>query len=799
VSPETRALVEEHLAECRACQAHLHDLQRDTVSADAVATVIGTPPARGEAVGELRTGEALGRYVVRRRIGAGGMGVVYEAHDPLLDRAIALKVLRSEAWADSEPMRLRFVREAQALARVTHANVVPVHDVGRVGDRVFIAMDLVDGTTAEEWLRVERRGWRDVLTLYLRAGSGLAAAHDVGLVHRDFKPANVLVGRDGRVCVTDFGLVRIVAEASAHAAAAPFDAAGYASDTPATSPLTHAGAVMGSPGYMAPEQMVGGEVGPPCDVFSFGVSLYEGLYGARPFAGETLGELCAAVQRGEVAPAPEGSTIPPSLRAVILRALAPRPEERPSMRALLDELERERGLHTVARAEKLLEEAGMLARAAGGDAGFVKVAARLLRDFVEEASTLHRLEAAPTPPPGSLPPAPVDAVEAALHASDEIPPDAPHLAEVEMSGAHAQALLNKLGFRVLASHFMLREGLGVLMPDGSTGFDPRSWYPALPFLRAAHKMSSEMGPRASFHVGLFTKERAERRRAQPDMLEALRGLDATYHRNFRRRGRPYVDEQGAPLPGIGRYLVEGLGPTSAAVVATGPWPCSFDRGLVSGVVLRIAPEALVEHSPAAGDPCRAHGATRCVYRLRWGVAANSGEHRLRPAATVDDLLADPLRRVLKGETFLYWYVDPHLEGVMFRGAPRADELETLIRVWDALKREDVEHGTIIDLRAVREVPPDTFALLTELLQRNRDEYGRRLRLAVIRPALTMVGALVTGALQMANPLHPYDFFDDEAGALAWLGHDDATLAAELSALRVAEAAPGGRSSASPTR
>ncbi len=153
----------------------------------------------------------LGRYVVTEKLGGGGMGVVYAAHDPELNRKIAIKLMLPPVLsnpASASEGRARLLREAQAMARLSHPNVIAVHDVGTFGEQVFIAMEYVEGTTLGEWLSAKKRSWREIVSTFAQAGRGLAAAHEAGIVHRDFKPDNVLVGNDGRVRVLDFGLAR---------------------------------------------------------------------------------------------------------------------------------------------------------------------------------------------------------------------------------------------------------------------------------------------------------------------------------------------------------------------------------------------------------------------------------------------------------------------------------------------------------------------------------------------------------------------------------------------------------------
>ena len=273
----------------------------------------------------------IDRYFVLERLGQGGMGVVVSAYDPELDRRVAIKLLQSPRDARG---RLRLLREAQAMAKLSHPNVVHVYDVGTSGDQIYLAMELVVGQTVRAWLEAERRSWREVVRTFVAAGRGLVAAHAEGIVHRDFKPENVLVGRDGRVRVADFGI------ASLDALADP-----PLSPTPGVSsylhhPITMTGGVVGTPRYMAPEQHAGLPVGPAADQFSFCVALHEALFGERPFVGDSMAELAenVAQERYRIPADPRGA--PKWLTEVVRRGLRADPALRyPTVEALLERLE----------------------------------------------------------------------------------------------------------------------------------------------------------------------------------------------------------------------------------------------------------------------------------------------------------------------------------------------------------------------------------------------------------------------------------------------------------------------------
>ncbi|HWB82176.1 MAG TPA: serine/threonine-protein kinase [Nannocystaceae bacterium] len=269
----------------------------------------------------------VGRYTLLRCIGKGGMGIVYAARDEELGREVAIKLLRAEIAREDDQ---RLAEEARALARLAHPNVVCVFDVGVHDGQRFIAMEYVVGDNLRRWLGAPRT-LREVLQVFVAAGRGLHAAHTVGLVHRDFKPDNVLVGDDGRPRVLDFGLAR------------PPDAPGP-SHPPSLSPgldplgtaLSSAGQVIGTPAYMSPEQYLGEAADARSDQFSFAVALYHAVYGERPFAGDDPQALALSIVRGRLRPIAPRYAVPPWLEQLLERALRVDPAQRfASMDALV--------------------------------------------------------------------------------------------------------------------------------------------------------------------------------------------------------------------------------------------------------------------------------------------------------------------------------------------------------------------------------------------------------------------------------------------------------------------------------
>ena len=337
-SAETRAGIERHLASCHACT---------TLVAMAARAAASHPMSNTEELPRIRSrlaarprGSTIGRYTILDLVGQGGMGEVYAAYDPELDRRVAVKLLHEEETG-AEPAgegeaRGRLLREAKAIARLSHPNVVVVYDAGTADGRVFIAMEFVRGVTLSEWLARQPRSWPEIRDAFVAAGRGLRAAHDAGLVHRDVKPQNIMIGDDGTVRVTDFGLASdAIVDQAASADPALKDSLVLGMRTPDTT-LTRTGAWLGTPLYMAPEQFRAQKADARSDQFSFCVALYEAVYGERPFQGVDLGQLRDAVVAGEVRPAPARHKAPAWLRKVLLRGLARRPEDRfPSMQPLL--------------------------------------------------------------------------------------------------------------------------------------------------------------------------------------------------------------------------------------------------------------------------------------------------------------------------------------------------------------------------------------------------------------------------------------------------------------------------------
>jgi serine/threonine protein kinase len=284
----------------------------------------------------LARGATVGRYLVLERLGAGAMGVVYAAYDPELDRRVAIKLLRPQAGsADPARRQARLVREAKAMARLSHPNVGAIFDVGVHQGQVFLAMEYLPGGTLSQWLEADKRPWRQVVKMFTEVGHGLAAAHAEGLIHRDFKPDNVLLDKLGKPKVVDFGLVRLSGSLEV-STSGPIDESELAlavTAIPEASPagaaaLTRTGAIAGTPAYMAPEQFLSKSVDARTDQFAFCVGLYEALYGERPFAGESVVALADSVTAGRIQPPPRNTQVPSWVRACLVKGMKTDPAAR---------------------------------------------------------------------------------------------------------------------------------------------------------------------------------------------------------------------------------------------------------------------------------------------------------------------------------------------------------------------------------------------------------------------------------------------------------------------------------------
>lgn len=306
----------------------------------------------GQGKGALATGTQLGRYVILQLRGEGGMGVVYSAYDPNLDRRVALKLLKTEGQSADAGARLR--REAQMLAKVSHPNVVAVHDCGTFGDTVFVEMEFVDGVTLREWAK--GKTWREVVLAFIDAGRALEAVHRVGIVHRDFKPSNVLVDREGRVRVLDFGIARTNEDDALPLPSAKVKDTGDPEDTqPMDVPrevrsarpvldiaATRRGTATGTPPYMPPEQWKGVALDARADQYAFAASLFFVLYGKLPYEDPDHHKMASDKARGPIAERPKGGEVPRYVDRALVRALAYEPGDRfPSMTELLAAIERD--------------------------------------------------------------------------------------------------------------------------------------------------------------------------------------------------------------------------------------------------------------------------------------------------------------------------------------------------------------------------------------------------------------------------------------------------------------------------
>lgn len=380
-----------HLDTCRSCRELLSTLAAGLSTPAGQSADEPGPAGSASSAGSgdatphaMAPGTEVGRFIVQAPLGTGGMGVVYAALDRVLGRKVALKLIHadhSEGLA-SEEWRARLLREARAIARLSHPNVIAVHEIGLHGDQPFVAMELVEGSTLRSWLAASPRSWRDIVSVFVAAGRGLLAAHLAGLVHRDFKPDNVLIGHDGRIRVTDFGLACPLRDPDGHgadrpapdASREPFRALG-SGVADREEHLTRTGALVGTPGYIAPEVLRGGAADFASDQFSFCVALHEALFRERPSiraSPEPGAHVSAAVTAIEPKPAAQVRSdrhaVPGWLQQTVQRGLSPRPADRfPSMESLLVALNHE----PVRRRRIQLGVAASMVIAIGAAAGVV--------------------------------------------------------------------------------------------------------------------------------------------------------------------------------------------------------------------------------------------------------------------------------------------------------------------------------------------------------------------------------------------------------------------------------------------
>lgn len=287
-------------------------------------------------------GATVGRYLMLERVGVGAMGDVYAAYDPEFERKVAIKFLRApKGRRDADRLQERLFREAKELMRLSHPNIVGVYDVGMHEGGVFVVMEYLSGGTLRHWLNGRKRPWRDIVKMFIEVGKGLAVAHAQGILHRDFKPDNVLLDLSGRPKVVDFDLVRLTSGGpdfplgEVEGTTAPVSSAEVAA-------LTRTGALTGTPAYMAGEQFLGKPIDARTDQFSFFVSLFEALYGERPFSGDSVIGLADSVTEGRVREPTRFGDVPRPVYRILRKGLAKSAADRfPDMPYVVHALERQ--------------------------------------------------------------------------------------------------------------------------------------------------------------------------------------------------------------------------------------------------------------------------------------------------------------------------------------------------------------------------------------------------------------------------------------------------------------------------
>lgn len=320
--------LDEHLAECQSCrgQVFAFSAAQEVQPPDAVELATGSAPCAADGVPAVSM--QIGRFLLQEEIGAGSMGTVYQARDTVLERQVAIKILRSNSALDAD-QRIRLLREAQSLAQLTHPHVVTIYEAGEQVGHVYIAMERIDGPSLDIWLETPRT-WREIVQVFAQAALGLHAAHLANLIHRDVKPRNILIADNNRAVVVDFGLVgdekRIRTAGEREANADPV--------------LTQTGALIGTPAYASPEQLCGQQAQVQSDVFSLCVALFEALCGIRPFAGKNIAQLRQSIKEGTLQHT-RPPAVPRALWGLVREGLNADPNNRPSsMQVIADKLAR---------------------------------------------------------------------------------------------------------------------------------------------------------------------------------------------------------------------------------------------------------------------------------------------------------------------------------------------------------------------------------------------------------------------------------------------------------------------------
>jgi serine/threonine-protein kinase len=503
----------------------------------------------------LQPRDRFDRYVVEGVLGEGGMGRVYRARDEKLRRSVALKVLRAE----SEAASARLLHEARAAAALEHANTIAIYDVAEADGVPFIAMELVVGRSLRTFVGDVAVPVTTRVRWLADVARALAAAHDRGILHRDVKPENVIVRHDGVVKVLDFGIARSLE--------APVDEEPGGRDDDldelavrVVGTWTKSG-LLGTPRYMAPEQLQGERLDARADQFAWGVLAYELLTGRSPWEddGETVGLKLVASILGHAPPPEEplARAAPRNVVATVSRALAKRPCDRfASMASLLDLLEGSAG--------------GTAATAATVDM---------------EASGVRSLRAS------------------------RLRPRAPG---ITVHGAFVNAILDGFGpFRPLAWKYVVSLGLA-----HGGAIDADAWVSQEKWFDVFNAIIDEVGGPIIFNIGQQIPARAPVWPDTTGIEGALRTLDIAYHMNHHKDGRPMYDPAtGAFVDGIGNYAASRTGDEKVITVACdNPYPCELDHGIITAITRRYEATARVDHAPLG---CRTIGAAACTYSVTW--------------------------------------------------------------------------------------------------------------------------------------------------------------------------------------